>query len=155
MSRARLGLYIFGRASLFANCYELQPTFSQLLARPLQLALVPGEHYGDCQRAAGDVPASQPVDGLEHMAGIVHHMAQQWEAAAQAWARQQQPGQDAAAAAAGAVEQAVLATAPPADEAQEGEGEGQDGDAEEAAGSDGSADEEGSGDEEAAEGMQE
>lgn len=27
MSRARLGLYIFGRASLFAGCYELQPTF--------------------------------------------------------------------------------------------------------------------------------
>lgn len=27
MSRARLGLYIFGRAQLFAGCYELQPTF--------------------------------------------------------------------------------------------------------------------------------
>lgn len=27
MSRARLGLYIFGRASLFKNCLELQQTF--------------------------------------------------------------------------------------------------------------------------------
>lgn len=27
VSRARLGLYIFGRASLFQNCFELQPTF--------------------------------------------------------------------------------------------------------------------------------
>lgn len=27
MSRARLGLYVFGRAELFGNCYELQPTF--------------------------------------------------------------------------------------------------------------------------------
>lgn len=27
MSRARLGLYIFGRVSLFKNCFELQPTF--------------------------------------------------------------------------------------------------------------------------------
>ena len=27
MSRARLGLYIFGRAHLFSQCYELQPTF--------------------------------------------------------------------------------------------------------------------------------
>lgn len=27
MSRARLGLYVFGRAQLFGNCYELQPTF--------------------------------------------------------------------------------------------------------------------------------
>lgn len=28
------------RRELFANCYELQPTFLQLLARPTQLALV-------------------------------------------------------------------------------------------------------------------
>lgn len=27
MSRARLGLYVFGRQGLFANCYELQPAF--------------------------------------------------------------------------------------------------------------------------------
>ena len=27
MSRSRLGLYVFGRAALFGNCYELQPTF--------------------------------------------------------------------------------------------------------------------------------
>lgn len=27
MSRARLGLYIVGRQSLFSNCFELQPAF--------------------------------------------------------------------------------------------------------------------------------
>lgn len=27
MSRARLGLYVFGRAALFRNCFELQPVF--------------------------------------------------------------------------------------------------------------------------------
>lgn len=27
MSRARFGLYIFGRAALFRNCFELQPVF--------------------------------------------------------------------------------------------------------------------------------
>ena len=43
MSRARLGLYIFGRAELFANCYELRPTMKQLLARPQQLHLHPSE----------------------------------------------------------------------------------------------------------------
>ena len=43
MSRARLGLYVLGRAALFANCYELQPTFSQLLSRPTQLLLHPTE----------------------------------------------------------------------------------------------------------------
>ena len=41
----RLGLYIFGRQSLFANCYEMQPTFKHLLARPTQLALQPLEYW--------------------------------------------------------------------------------------------------------------
>ena len=137
MSRARLGLYIFGRAGLFSNCYELQPTFSQLLARPQQLALVPGEHYGHCDREAGAAPPpAQLVSGVEHMAGIVQHMAQQWESAATAWA-QTQGGGGAHAAAAGAVQQAVQATAPPADEQQqageEEEEEGQEQEQEEAA----------------------
>ena len=30
MSRARLGLYIFARVSLFRNCYELSPAFNQV-----------------------------------------------------------------------------------------------------------------------------
>ena len=50
MSRARLGLYIFGRTALFGDCYELAPTMRQLLARPAQLALHPTEHWqvGGC-----------------------------------------------------------------------------------------------------------
>ena len=44
MSRSRLGLYIFGRQSLFANCYELQPTLTHLLKRPTVPALHPREH---------------------------------------------------------------------------------------------------------------
>ena len=30
MSRARLGLYIFARVSLFKNCFELTPAFRQV-----------------------------------------------------------------------------------------------------------------------------
>lgn len=30
MSRARLGLYVLARVSLFRNCFELRPTFSQV-----------------------------------------------------------------------------------------------------------------------------
>jgi intron-binding protein aquarius len=157
MSRSRLGLYVFGRASLFANCYELQPAFSQMLARPQQLALVPGEHYGHCTRELSAVPPAQLVSGVEHMGGIVQHMVRQWEEAASSWARSsaQQAGGDAAAAAAGAVEEAVQATAPAEalqveaaeEEQQEGDGEeGDDGD-EEGDGEDGSK----AGDEEAAE----
>ncbi|EFN59246.1 hypothetical protein CHLNCDRAFT_29663 [Chlorella variabilis] len=138
MSRARLGLYVFGRANLFSNCYELQPTFSQLLARPLQLALVPGEHYGHCSRKLDAVPPVQLVSGVEQMAGIVQFMCQQWEEAAAAWARSSavQGGSDVAAVAAGAVEQALHATAPA--------GEGQEGDGEEGEEEEGGSEEEGS-----------
>lgn len=45
MSRARLGLYIFARVSLFRNCYELSKAFQQLTQRPLELTLVSGETY--------------------------------------------------------------------------------------------------------------
>ncbi|XP_030854514.1 RNA helicase aquarius isoform X2 [Strongylocentrotus purpuratus] len=45
MSRARLGLYVFGRVSLFQNCYELSPTFRNLMSRPIHLHLVPSETY--------------------------------------------------------------------------------------------------------------
>jgi intron-binding protein aquarius len=43
MSRARLGLYVFGRVSLFSNCFELTRTFNQLMQRPVKLQLMPGE----------------------------------------------------------------------------------------------------------------
>ena len=50
MSRARLGLYIFGRAELFANCYELRPAMKQLLDRPQQLHLHLSERLSvNCQ----------------------------------------------------------------------------------------------------------
>jgi len=45
MSRARLGLYIFARVSLFQNCFELTPAFSQLTARPLHLHIIPTECF--------------------------------------------------------------------------------------------------------------
>jgi intron-binding protein aquarius len=37
LSRARLGLYVFGRQELFANCFELAPAFSKLMERPTQV----------------------------------------------------------------------------------------------------------------------
>ena len=45
MSRARLGLYIFARVSLFKSCYELTPVFNILLKRPTKLQLVLNELY--------------------------------------------------------------------------------------------------------------
>jgi intron-binding protein aquarius len=45
MSRARLGLYVFGRLALFGDCYELRPTMQHFLQRPTQLALHPTEYW--------------------------------------------------------------------------------------------------------------
>ena len=39
MSRAKLGLYIFGRWATFEGCLELQPVWKFFRKRPLSLAL--------------------------------------------------------------------------------------------------------------------
>jgi hypothetical protein len=66
MSRARLGLYVFGRAALFANCLELQPTFGQLCGpacggRPTQLQLLVGEQW-PTHRPASDSSSADEDD---------------------------------------------------------------------------------------------
>ena len=45
VSRARKGLYVFGRVELFRDCAELKPILSRLLERPTTLQLVEGEYY--------------------------------------------------------------------------------------------------------------
>uniref|UniRef100_A0A7S3R311 Intron-binding protein aquarius n=1 Tax=Dunaliella tertiolecta TaxID=3047 RepID=A0A7S3R311_DUNTE len=80
MSRARLGLYIVGRQSLFANCFELQPVFRQLLKRPTKLALVKGESYTVCSRQLADKPPPEKTEligGVEVMAGLVARVTEE------------------------------------------------------------------------------
>jgi intron-binding protein aquarius len=57
VSRARLGLYIFGRASVFIHCHELTRTFSQLLKRPQELYLLPTEEYPSMRSINDPIPA--------------------------------------------------------------------------------------------------
>ena len=45
MSRARLGLYVFARVSLFKNCFELTPAFDQFMEFPQTLHILPEETY--------------------------------------------------------------------------------------------------------------
>lgn len=71
MSRARLGVYVFCRRSLFEQCYELQNTFRLLLQRPDKLAVVLGETAHPTQRLVHDLGRAQLVNGLEEMAYIV------------------------------------------------------------------------------------
>ncbi|MBN3326288.1 AQR helicase, partial [Atractosteus spatula] len=75
MSRARLGLYIFARVSLFQNCFELTPAFNQLTARPLQLHIVPDEYY-PTSRLNGSRPVHpvQVIKNMPEMANFVYNM---------------------------------------------------------------------------------
>ncbi|RVW89793.1 Intron-binding protein aquarius [Vitis vinifera] len=72
MSRARLGLYVFCRRSLFEQCYELQPTFQLLLQRPDHLALNLNETTSFTDRHVADPGLVQLVSGVEEMSGIVN-----------------------------------------------------------------------------------
>lgn len=80
LSRARMGMYVFGREEIFGKCQEIKPSFSQLLARPQQLALVTGEHFSaGVDRMANQVPGdSLLVQGVPHMAEIVKRMENEW-----------------------------------------------------------------------------
>jgi len=75
-SRARLGLYIFGRASLFENCYELKPVFEQLMAKPNVLQVLPQEANGT-ERGPDEAGDCYDVQGVEHMGALVGQLMQE------------------------------------------------------------------------------
>lgn len=78
MSRARLGLYIFARVSLFQNCFELAPSFKILMQRPQELYLLPHEMY-PCTRKWEDEPMNEPyiIYDMPQMAQFVYDFYQQ------------------------------------------------------------------------------
>uniref|UniRef100_A0A182QEI5 RNA helicase aquarius n=1 Tax=Anopheles farauti TaxID=69004 RepID=A0A182QEI5_9DIPT len=81
MSRARLGLYIFGRVALFKNCVELQPAFRLLMNRPLELQLLPGEKYPGDRRTTVDPstadPSQKSIKDMTEMAQFVYQQYMQ------------------------------------------------------------------------------
>merc|ERR1712232_1275907 len=82
MSRARLGLYVFGRFSLFENCFELTPVFSRFAQLPRQLCLELGERPGDV-RPDGAAGSPTHVEDLRHMWSILQdYMKAQFQDAA-------------------------------------------------------------------------
>ena len=87
MSRARLGLYVFGRANLFINCFELAPILSQLMVtNENKLELVTGESYNiGTVRKSRDEELSEDaklhvVDDLSAMGVLVYQMIQATQA---------------------------------------------------------------------------
>ena len=74
LSRARLGLYIFGNQALYAEVSALDGAFSQLAARPAKLLLVAGERF-PTQRGVEDVPKDAvEIAGVAHIGAIVREM---------------------------------------------------------------------------------
>mmetsp|Transcript_4030 Transcript_4030/g.6213 ORF Transcript_4030/g.6213 Transcript_4030/m.6213 type:complete len:1352 (+) Transcript_4030:1-4056(+) len=73
MSRARLGLYVFCRKAIFENCYELVPTFRQLLQRPTKLHLILGEKY-PTSRKVEDRGVPTAVEDVTHMSLMAYNM---------------------------------------------------------------------------------
>ncbi|KAJ8289040.1 hypothetical protein COCON_G00016990 [Conger conger] len=118
MSRARLGLYIFARVSLFQNCFELTPAFAQLTARPLQLHIRPDEYYtpGRPLETRSAHP-SQVIKNMPEMANLAYNMYMHMMQSSQQYRQQQQqkllrpPAQVKAAAGADAADAAAAAAA--------------------------------------------
>lgn len=74
MSRARLGLYVFARVSLFKNCFELTPAFNQLMLRPMKLMLLPHETYPSTRFNTGPSSISSlEIEDMPHMAKFVYN----------------------------------------------------------------------------------
>ena len=73
LSRARLGLYVLGRRSVFESVYELRPAFEKLLARPANLGLVTGEMFPTARELDDDVESTE-MAGVEHLGKYVFEM---------------------------------------------------------------------------------
>lgn len=76
LSRARLGLYVLGRRSVFDSCYELSESFSRLIvSRGTKLELVVGEMW-PTQRKAGEESSEGTVvmEDVSHLGQYVYEM---------------------------------------------------------------------------------
>jgi len=76
VSRARLGLYVFGRRQVFDGCHELRFTMDQFWQRPDKLELVTGEHYPATRKLDDAVAEDKKfvVGNVTSLGQIVHSM---------------------------------------------------------------------------------
>jgi intron-binding protein aquarius len=79
VSRARLGLYVLCRESLFRKCEELKNVMNQLTSRPTKLELVTGEEYPTERKTKDKIPEGKKftVDDVTVLGSIVHNMQEQ------------------------------------------------------------------------------
>jgi intron-binding protein aquarius len=73
LSRARLGLYVFGRREVFESSLELREAFGKLFERETKLRLVTGEMW-PAQRGTADDIKGTVMEGVEHLGQYVAEM---------------------------------------------------------------------------------
>lgn len=73
LSRARLGLYVLGRRSVFESSLELRKAFELLFKRPANLSLTVGEMHPAERQLHDEVEATE-MTGVEHLGQYVHEM---------------------------------------------------------------------------------
>jgi len=81
-SRARLGLYVFCRQSVFCGCHELRRVMNQFGQKTNKLELVTGEEFPPQRSLVNDIPKGKKfvVDDVTMLGNIVHGMQQQMAA---------------------------------------------------------------------------
>ncbi|KAJ2804181.1 hypothetical protein H4R20_002608 [Coemansia guatemalensis] len=86
LSRARLGLYVFARRSLFESCFELKHTMQKLLANGDCLELCNQERFdidqvwaedGALLQDAKEQRETKRIEGVEAMGQLVHKMIEE------------------------------------------------------------------------------
>ena len=75
LSRARLGLYIFGSRDLFETCLEMKPALELLNKRTDKLVVTTGEMYPTDRKLDDEVQGTE-MDGVEHLGQYVFEMTQ-------------------------------------------------------------------------------
>ena len=73
LSRARLGLYILGRRSVFEACNEVREAFVHLFERSNQLMVTTGEMFPTSRLMEKEVEATE-MAGVEHLGQYVFEM---------------------------------------------------------------------------------
>jgi len=73
LSRARLGLYVLGRRSVFESVFELEQAFEKLFERPTELQIVANEMF-PTGRGVEDEAESTTMVGVEHLGQYVFEM---------------------------------------------------------------------------------
>jgi intron-binding protein aquarius len=82
LSRARLGLYIFGRRSLYQNCFEISNALSYVLNGPAELSLVRDENYSAVHRPLSSHVAPElivPIADVTALGVLVYQMTQNYQ----------------------------------------------------------------------------